>query len=150
MIKVLFGGGFDIFHVMHLRSIEAAKNEGDYLIVMVNGDELMKGYKKKVPTFNEDERAEIIRSLRPVDEVVIKDTFDDMKYLKEHDVDVFVTGEEWRDTKTEEMAYMKAKGGRVVFLPYFNAEFMQKFKDSAREMVANKKRTLCENCHRLI
>ena len=75
MKKIIYQGTFDIFHWMHLESIRLAKASGDYLIVAVNSDKLVLEYKAKDPFFNEKERADIIRNLKYVDEVVIYDHF---------------------------------------------------------------------------
>lgn len=150
MKKVLFGGTFDIFHWMHLESIRQAKSQGDYLIVMVNGDKLVADYKKGAPTFNENERADIIRNLKFVDEVMIKVPFGEVDIIKEKDIDVFVICEEWLNVKGEEIKLMEERGGKVVVLPYVKAEFMSQFKDKARKMLEDKGKILCENCHRLI
>ena len=47
MKKVIVSGGFDPLHVGHLKMFQEAKNLGDYLIVILNGDEFLiekKGY----------------------------------------------------------------------------------------------------------
>ena len=70
MRKVAVSGGFDPLHVGHVRMFEAAKNLGDYLIVILNNDNWLR--KKKGFVFMpEQERAEIIRGLKCVNEVVI-------------------------------------------------------------------------------
>ena len=65
-------GHFDLLHVGHLRYLRAAKQEGDVLVVAINDDEsvaLLKGEGR--PIAPEQERAELVAALEPVDLVVI-------------------------------------------------------------------------------
>jgi glycerol-3-phosphate cytidylyltransferase len=76
-IIVATGGGFDPLHEGHVRLFKEAKKLGDELVIMLNSDEQLK--KKKKQTFypSQDERKEIIESIRYVDRVIIdpgKDT----------------------------------------------------------------------------
>src|SRR6059058_181751 len=71
---VLANGCFDLFHVGHLRYLTGAKELGDILVVGVNSDRqsrILKGNGR--PVFPENERAELISSLRCVDLVTIFD-----------------------------------------------------------------------------
>lgn len=71
---VLANGCFDLFHVGHIRYLAGAKNLGDVLIVGINSDEQVKKLKgERRPFMPENERAEIISSLRCVDFVTIFD-----------------------------------------------------------------------------
>ncbi len=54
-----------------------------------------------------------------VDKVVKATEFSPMKLLKKYDVDVYVLTKEWKDTKNEEIAYMKSKGGQISWSPRF-------------------------------
>ena len=70
-IVVATGGGFDPLHEGHIRLFKEAKQLGDILIVMLNSDAQL--IKKKGVTFypSEEERKEIIESIKYVDKVVI-------------------------------------------------------------------------------
>ena len=70
-IVVATGGGFDPLHEGHIRLFKEAAKLGDILVVMLNSDEQLK--KKKGQTFylSEDERKEIVESIRYVDRVII-------------------------------------------------------------------------------
>lgn len=71
--RIAFANGhFDLLHVGHLRYLHAAKQEGDLLVVAINDDEsvaLLKGEGR--PIAPEQERAELVAALEPVDLVVI-------------------------------------------------------------------------------
>lgn len=67
---VLANGCFDILHVGHVRYLEDAKAQGDFLVVALNTDEsvrALKGDERPVVTLRE--RAEVLRALRCVDMV---------------------------------------------------------------------------------
>jgi cytidyltransferase-related domain len=63
-------GVYDLFHVGHLNMIKRAKENCNYLIVGVLVDELVVYFKKKLPFIPFEERIEIIRSIKGVDEAV--------------------------------------------------------------------------------
>ena len=69
-------GVFDMFHIGHLRLINHAKEQCEFLIVGVNSDKLVEQYKKKTPIINELDRSEIVRNLKAVDKCEIVDTLD--------------------------------------------------------------------------
>jgi D-beta-D-heptose 7-phosphate kinase/D-beta-D-heptose 1-phosphate adenosyltransferase len=70
-VVVATGGGFDPLHEGHIRLFKEAKKLGDVLIVMLNSDEQL--IKKKGKTFylDQQERKEIIESIKYVDKVII-------------------------------------------------------------------------------
>jgi len=70
-IVVATGGGFDPLHPGHVRLFKEAKKLGDVLVVMLNSDAQVT--KKKGNTFypSQDERKEIVESIKYVDKVII-------------------------------------------------------------------------------
>jgi rfaE bifunctional protein nucleotidyltransferase chain/domain len=69
---VLANGCFDILHVGHIRYLEAARAEGDLLVVGVNSDDGVRGLKGKGrPLLPEWARAELVAALAAVDFVLI-------------------------------------------------------------------------------
>ena len=65
---VLANGCFDLFHVGHVRYLKGAKAVGDILVVGINSDRQTRKLKgKNRPFMPENERAEIVASLRCVD-----------------------------------------------------------------------------------
>ena len=71
---VLTNGCFDILHPGHIALLEAARREGDRLVVAINSDASvarLKGAGR--PLLPEAERAEALRALESVDAVVVYD-----------------------------------------------------------------------------
>ncbi|PWB38239.1 MAG: hypothetical protein C3F02_04510 [Parcubacteria group bacterium] len=84
-ISVAVSGGFDPLHIGHVRMFRAAKKLGDNLTVILNNDNWLK-VKKGFAFMPEKERAEIIRNIKWVDQVVItthKPNTKDMSICKE-------------------------------------------------------------------
>jgi D-beta-D-heptose 7-phosphate kinase/D-beta-D-heptose 1-phosphate adenosyltransferase len=71
-VLVATSGGFDPLHVGHLRCLRAARELGDALLVIVNGDGYLTG-KKGYALMSAEDRAEIIDSVRWVDYVFCYD-----------------------------------------------------------------------------
>jgi glycerol-3-phosphate cytidylyltransferase len=93
---VITFGTFDVFHVGHVRVLQRAAELGDRLVVGVSSDALNLSKKGRAPVFNEDERREIIRSLRVVDEVFLEESLEkERDYIVEHHADVLVMGDDW-------------------------------------------------------
>lgn len=100
-------------------SFKRAKSEGDYLIIALNTNQLLKKYKKREAVLPWSQKAKIIRSIRYVDEVIPAHSFSPLELLKRHDVTVYVIGDEWTETKPAEIEYIKEKGGKIVILPRY-------------------------------
>jgi len=115
-------GVFDMFHIGHLNLLNNAKAHCDYLIVGVNSDELVKSYKHKTPVICEAERAEIVRNIRAVDEVVIAHTLDKEVALAECHFDAIFIGDDWKgNPRWEQTGRDLARHGvDLVYLHYTN------------------------------
>ncbi|KKU78938.1 MAG: Mannose-6-phosphate isomerase/mannose-1-phosphate guanylyl transferase [Parcubacteria group bacterium GW2011_GWA2_47_7] len=94
---VAVSGGFDPVHIGHIRMFEEARKLGNELVIILNNDNWLIA-KKGFVFMPEDERAEVLRSLRVVDRVVItKHESNDsdrsvMKALVEVNPDIFANG----------------------------------------------------------
>ena len=68
---VLANGCFDLLHVGHVRYLEAARAQGDVLVVALNTDESVRALKGPTrPLMPLEERAEVVGALRCVDHVL--------------------------------------------------------------------------------
>lgn len=91
MKKVLTVGVFDFFHWGHLKLFENAKKYGNYLIVAVqDGDYILKYKPEAKILYSTEQRTEMIRALRVVDEVILYKDVDSI--VKTIDFDVFAVG----------------------------------------------------------
>jgi len=111
---VLANGCFDLLHVGHVRYLEAAKREGDVLVVAINTDESVRRNKGEGrPLVPQDERAEVLAALRCVDYVTAfgETTADEL--IRALRPQVHAKGTEWRADNVPELATVKAVGARV-------------------------------------
>ena len=95
MITVITYGTFDLFHIGHLNLLRRAKDLGDRLLVGGLTDEfnVLKGKRSVVPFAH---RADIVRSIRFVDEVVGESAWEQKEVdIKLLGIDVFTMGDDW-------------------------------------------------------
>lgn len=113
-------GTYDMFHIGHLNLINHAKEYCDHLIVGVNSDSLVEEYKQKTPVIKENERAEIVRNLKAVDECVITTTLDKLVALDLYNFDVIFIGDDWKGNPRWEKTKgeLEERGVDLVFLPH--------------------------------
>ena len=113
-------GVFDMFHIGHLRLINRAAEYCEKLIVGVNSDTLVKDYKKKTPVICENDRAEIIRNLKTVDQVEIVTTLDKTILWNLFHFDAIFIGDDWKgnDRWKQTEKELKPLGVDVVYLPH--------------------------------
>lgn len=93
-IVVAVSGGFDPIHIGHVHLFRDARALGDKLLVILNDDEwLMR--KKGYVFMPQKEREELLKGIRWVDEVVIReprDVYDIAHMLEKLDIDIFANG----------------------------------------------------------
>ncbi len=89
-------GTYDLLHIGHIMILKRAKELGDKLIVGVSSDNFNMIKKNKYPVYNENDRMEIIRSIKYVDEVFLEESFDKKReYIKKYNADILVMGSDW-------------------------------------------------------
>ena len=113
-------GAFDLFHVGHLNILKHAKRHCDYLIAGVVSDEMLVENKGIHPVVPLNERLEIVRNIRYVDEARAEVVPNKLDTWREVQFDVFFKGDDWRGTEKglrleREFA---AVGVEVVYFPY--------------------------------
>ena len=113
-------GVFDLFHIGHLNLIKKAKENCDFLIVGVNSDELVKEYKNKTPIIPEEERLEIIKSLKSVDKAVLVNTRDKLDAYNKYKFNRIFVGDDWKKHPSYIEAAKKLEPYNVelMFFPY--------------------------------
>jgi D-sedoheptulose 7-phosphate isomerase len=117
-IRVFTNGCFDIIHAGHIDLLERAKKLGTRLIVGINSDESVRRIKgSSRPFVSQNDRAEVLRSLRAVDEVVIFDEATPQRLIEELLPDVLVKGGDWSLDQIVGADIVKANGGKVVSIP---------------------------------
>lgn len=110
---VTINGSFDLLHYGHVYILEEACKQGDVLIVGLNSDSSVRGYKgPQRPIVPEMERARMLLSLRAVDYVHIFDEPVPMPFLEEVRPDVHVNGSEYGE-RCIEAETVKRLGGRL-------------------------------------
>jgi rfaE bifunctional protein nucleotidyltransferase chain/domain len=114
---VLANGCFDTLHVGHVRYLEGAKKEGDFLIVGVNGDSSVRELKGSGrPILDEKSRAQLVAALRAVDYVVIFDDANVDGLLESLRPDVHAKGTDYSADTVPERAAAARLGIRVAIV----------------------------------
>jgi D-beta-D-heptose 7-phosphate kinase/D-beta-D-heptose 1-phosphate adenosyltransferase len=116
---VATGGCFDLLHVGHVRTLEAARAFGDCLVVLLNGDRSVRALKgSDRPLVGELERAAMLKALGCVDEVAIFDEPTPLEALRLLRPDVWAKGGDYGIDELPEARELPGWGGRVAILPY--------------------------------
>jgi len=118
---VLCHGVFDLLHPGHIRHFEAAKREGDVLVVTVTPDNFVnKGPGR--PVFNHFLRAESLAALKTVDYVAINRFPTAVEAIRMIKPDVYAKGSDYKNADddvtgkiTEEQKAVEESGGIIHF-----------------------------------
>ena len=81
-MKVVDTVVFDIIHIGHAHFLNAAKEHGDHLTVIIANDTTVRKMKGE-PILSDERRAEVVLQLKPVNEVVIGRTGDMLDIIVE-------------------------------------------------------------------
>jgi rfaE bifunctional protein nucleotidyltransferase chain/domain len=113
--RVAFANGcFDLLHVGHVRYLEAAREEGDVLVVGVNSDRAVTALKGAGrPVLPGEARAELVAALAAVDYVVVFDDLTAEDILRDLRPHVHCKGTDYSVETVPERAVMESLGGRV-------------------------------------
>lgn len=117
--RVVFTNGvFDLIHPGHVRYLQAARAEGDALIVAVNSDPSVRGNKgDERPIVPAIERAELLLALSCVDAVTIFGEPTPAEIIRAVQPDVLVKGADWAHDAVVGRDTVEGRGGRVVRAP---------------------------------
>ncbi len=120
-VVVWTNGTFDLLHPGHVSSLQLARALGDLLIVGLNSDASVRGYKgPSRPILTQDERAAMLAALECVDYVVIFDEPTPEAALARLQPDIHCKGAEYappHGRPVPERAIVEGYGGRIEYLP---------------------------------
>ena len=95
MKKVITYGTYDLLHVGHINLLRRAKEQGDYLLVVLSSDEFNE-IKHKTAYHSYEDRKVILEAIKYVDEVIPEYTWEQKKSdVVDNNIDVFVMGNDW-------------------------------------------------------
>jgi rfaE bifunctional protein nucleotidyltransferase chain/domain len=114
---VLANGAFDLLHVGHVRYLQAARREGDWLAVAVNSDGSVARAKGPArPILLQEERAEIVAALACVDAVTLFDEDSPAELIRALRPEVHAKGTDYAAESVPERPVVAAYGGRTVIV----------------------------------
>jgi D-glycero-beta-D-manno-heptose 1-phosphate adenylyltransferase len=118
---VVTNGCFDILHLGHVTYLEAARNQGDALLIGCNGDagvRELKGPSRPVNT--ESDRAGVLAALESVSAVSIFPESRAIRFLSLAQPDIYVKGGDYtlETLNPDERRVVEQGGGRFVFIPF--------------------------------
>jgi rfaE bifunctional protein nucleotidyltransferase chain/domain len=113
--RIAFANGcFELLHVGHVRYLQAARAQGDVLVVGVNSDIAVAGLKGPGrPLLPAEARAELVGALQSVDFVVIFDDLTAESVLRDLRPHVQCKGTDYTEESVPEHAVMEELGGTV-------------------------------------
>src|SRR5262249_47414198 len=116
--RIVFANGcFDGLHVGHVGYLEAARWEGDVLVVAVNSDTSARALKGPGrPILDEQARATLVAALRAVDYVVIFDELNVERLLSQLRPNVHAKGTDYTTETVPERSIADRLGIRVAIV----------------------------------
>lgn len=127
-------GVFDLFHVGHLNLFKRAKELCDYLIVGVVSDENVMKHKKTMPYVLFEDRIEMVRACRYVDEAVAipSEYADTDEAYRRYQFDVQFSGSDYENDPgwLAKKAFLQKQGADLVFFPYTESTSSTKLKEA--------------------
>jgi glycerol-3-phosphate cytidylyltransferase len=126
---------FDLLHAGHIKMLEEAKGQCDYLIVGLQTDPTIDRPEKNRPTQSVVERYIQLKGCKHVDEIVPYATEQDLEdILRSFKLDVRIVGDEYKDKNFTGRNYCEEKGIAL----FFNIRDHRFSSSSLRKEVAEK------------
>jgi D-glycero-beta-D-manno-heptose 1-phosphate adenylyltransferase len=114
---VFANGAFDLLHAGHVRYLQAAREQGNWLVVGINSDASVRRAKGAGrPIIPESERAEIVAALACVDAVTIFDESSPVVLIDLLRPDVHAKGTDYTPDTVPERSAVADYGGRTVIV----------------------------------
>jgi D-glycero-beta-D-manno-heptose 1-phosphate adenylyltransferase len=117
---VVTNGCFDLLHLGHVTYLEAARNQGDALLVGLNSDDSVRQLKgPQRPITPQDDRAAVLAALESVDGVCIFNEREATRFLAAVGPDIYVKGGDYtlETLNQDERRTVEGAGGRIVVIP---------------------------------
>lgn len=119
---VATGGCFDLIHAGHIRSLTAARELGDCLIVCLNSDDSVRRLKgPERPIIGQHDRAELLLAMECVDAVMVFDEDTPEAALARLRPDIWVKGGDYKGARLPETELVESWGGRCLTVPFHPA-----------------------------
>ncbi len=118
---VVTNGCFDLLHVGHVTYLEAARNQGDVLLIGVNSDAAVRELKGPTrPVNNEQDRLAVLAALQSVSGVCLFAEKRATLFLELAQPDVYVKGGDYtlETLDQDERRAVEAAGGKIVIIPF--------------------------------
>lgn len=120
-VVIWTNGTFDLLHPGHVSSLEQARQLGDILVVGINSDASVQGYKGPLrPILKQQERLAMLVALECVDYVIIFDEPTPEQALSKLQPDIHCKGAEYAPPNGKlvpERKLVESYGGRIEYLP---------------------------------
>tara|TARA_B110000090_G_C13151243_1_gene357783 strand:+ start:13 stop:441 length:429 start_codon:yes stop_codon:yes gene_type:complete len=128
---------FDLLHSGHIKMLEEAKTQCDYLIIGLQTDPTLDRPEKNKPVQTVVERYIQLKGCVHVDEIVPYATEQDLEdVLQSFKIDVRIVGDEYKDKAFTGRAYCESKGIKL----YYNKREHRFSSTLLRNEVANKEK----------
>ncbi|MFD1769918.1 adenylyltransferase/cytidyltransferase family protein [Sphingobacterium suaedae] len=126
---------FDLLHAGHIKMLEDAKEQCDYLICGLQTDPTLDRPEKNKPTQTVFERYMQLRGCKHVDKIIPYATEQDLEdILRSFKIHVRILGDEYMDKNFTGRAYCEEKGIEL----YFNRRENRFSSSSLRRIIADK------------
>ena len=108
----------DLFHYGHVNFLKNASLVGDQLIVGIHSDKVVEEY-KRTPIMTMNERIAVVAAVKYVDEVIPDaPLLIDEKWIKKHDIDMIVHGDDWEISKLQNIYKIPIEMGIFKTVPH--------------------------------
>ena len=108
----------DLLHYGHIRFLEKAKKLGDKLIVGIHSNKTIESY-KRTPVCNMEERIELVKSVKWVDEVIENaPLFITEEYIKKHNIDKIAVPKNRTEEEIKKMCIIPYEKNILHFIEY--------------------------------
>jgi D-glycero-beta-D-manno-heptose 1-phosphate adenylyltransferase len=130
---VFTNGCFDLIHVGHVRYLESARALGKTLVVGLNSDRSVQALKgSSRPIVPEDQRAEVMAALKPVDAVIIFPEITAIETLIAIAPDIYAKGGDYKIETLPEATTVHEYGGVIklieIEVPSSTSKIIQRIK----------------------